>query len=624
MPTSELSDALNPHYAQSRSRSSHASSSNQRYPPISQPTVQQHVPHRSELESAIAEPPRQLASPPTPSLTGTPRSSHNPPSGGVHAVQELIRFLASTREAHEIERKRRIAWEQEQEARYVLRQAEMERRMLEMRQEITALKARVAFSSLAGGSSSASLSSTNTVAPEPAPEPAPYPHPSPPHIERQQPTPTTSPALSHTSTPNYVSSPAITSATQPVAGPSSHSAPDATVASASTSHLPSPSLPPARFINVDPSSSSQNTRKRSVFESETEEEFSSEDSSLPPAQRLRRKNHHDTRCLTIQHVMRNHLLRVMQLESDKYLPDSHEEGTTLGPDEPVRFVWDKTPKQSVHNGRMKERVLHDLKASRGLYKHVPDKEFGKKSLDSVFDQAFVTLRQKFKAQRDASVAKSHKQREDTKALRARRLSRRKLKLSNRSDARNKMEMFEHVTFDGALQIECMSSEESEVEEDSASGSRSTLRIRGFPWRSLRLQHFFDILDEGDKHNNAQRPRRGVGRKERYAGPPKEGFILPPHGVASWMISKRWMSMMQISHAEVLGMLKNIIVDPGGFDWNQFHALGEESEDERWLEMGHHVPHPTQNTLHYSLQPDGTGIPAATSSSLQNALSHHVA
>ena len=124
--------------------------------------------------------------------------------------------------------------------------------------------------------------------------------------------------------------------------------------------------------------------------------------------------------------MRNHLLRVMMLESDKELPDSHVEGTALEPDEPVRFVWDKTPRQSVHNGRMKERVLKDLKMSRKLYRHVPDKDFGKKTLDSVFDQAFVTLRQKFKAQRDESAARAHRQREEVKAQRARRTSRRKV------------------------------------------------------------------------------------------------------------------------------------------------------------------------------------------------------
>lgn len=153
------------------------------------------------------------------------------------------------------------------------------------------------------------------------------------------------------------------------------------------------------------------------------------------------------------------------------------------------------------------------------------------------------------------------------------------KLGNRSDARNKMAVFEHVTFDGALQIECMSSEESEVEEDDGSGTRTTFfRIRGFPWRSLRLQRFFDALDEEDRVDNTQRPRRGVGRKERFPGRVKEGILIPPKGVASWMISKRWMEMMEGSHGgEVVGLLKEVVVEPVGFDWGRFDMLGEESE-----------------------------------------------
>lgn len=116
----------------------------------------------------------------------------------------------------------------------------------------------------------------------------------------------------------------------------------------------------------------------------------------------------------------------MQIESDKNLPDSHIEGTPLSSTDPIRFVWDKTPKQSVHNGRMKTRFLTDLKAKRRLYKHVPDKEFSKKILDSAFDQAFVTLRLKFKAQRDASIAQNLRQKDAMKAVKARRLSRKKL------------------------------------------------------------------------------------------------------------------------------------------------------------------------------------------------------
>lgn len=139
-----------------------------------------------------------------------------------------------------------------------------------------------------------------------------------------------------------------------------------------------------------------------------------------------------------------------------------------------------------------------------------------------------------------------------------------------------MGVFEHVTFDGALQIECMSSEESEEEEDAETGIRTTLfRVRGFPWRSVRLQRFFDRLDEEDKVDNAQRPRRGVGRRERVAGPPKEGMLVPPKGVASWMVSKRWLGAVG---GEVGGLVQEAVVDPGGFDWGRtgFAGLGEES------------------------------------------------
>lgn len=115
----------------------------------------------------------------------------------------------------------------------------------------------------------------------------------------------------------------------------------------------------------------------------------------------------------------------MKVEDDKNLPDTHFEGAVLGPDDPVRFVWDKTPKQSVHNGRMKARVLDDIKSNRILYKHVPEKDFGKKALESAFDQAFTTFRQKFKAQRDVNTALTIKKRDDSKSAKARRLSRKK-------------------------------------------------------------------------------------------------------------------------------------------------------------------------------------------------------
>lgn len=124
--------------------------------------------------------------------------------------------------------------------------------------------------------------------------------------------------------------------------------------------------------------------------------------------------------------MRAHFLRMMQVDTDKELPDSHAEGVALGPSEPIRFVWDKTTKQSVHNGRMKTRIMNDIRENNKLYRHVPRKDFNKKTLDAVFEQCFVTFRQKFRAQRDALTAQNLKKREDAKARRARHVSRRKI------------------------------------------------------------------------------------------------------------------------------------------------------------------------------------------------------
>lgn len=115
----------------------------------------------------------------------------------------------------------------------------------------------------------------------------------------------------------------------------------------------------------------------------------------------------------------------MDLPNDKELPDSHPEGEPLEAPHPVRFVWDKTTKQSAHNGRMKLRVLEDFRARRRLYKHVPDREFSKKLIDGAFEQSFTTFRQKFTTHRDELAASRHKEREDAKARKSRHILRRK-------------------------------------------------------------------------------------------------------------------------------------------------------------------------------------------------------
>ncbi|KAF5388452.1 hypothetical protein D9615_000536 [Tricholomella constricta] len=582
MPSSELSNALNPYINQSRSRTSSSAYSTP-YNLVAQPPAQPYIPHRSELESAISEPPP----PPPPEIVTTTVVTRQPNPANIQAVQELLRIVVATRESQEIERRRRVAWEQEQEAKFTQRQAEMERMMLEMRQEITTLQSTVS-------ANSKSPSSSGLLTPQ---------HNMSPPIAIQRPPQPASP-ISPISQPSSYTYPSFVqgSSSQAFPGHTSYSGhfqispqPEPIVV-----ETPAPSVTPSpspQLTFVQPSqlhhdlpTSPGNRRKRQTSDLSSDDDGDSSDSSASNSGRpLKRISHHDKRCLTIHHAIREHILRLMQVESDKHLPDSHREDMPLGPKDPVRFVWDKTTKQSVHNSRMKERVIADIKANRRMYKHVVDKDFLKKVLDAAFEASFVTFRQKFKAQRDEALALHHKKREENKARKARHLSRRKIKLSNRSDARMKVDALQHVTFDGALQLECMSSEESDYDEN---GTRSSgvLRTRGFHWRSTRLKRFYGILDDEERADKFLMPKRGVGRKERCTGPPKEEFLLPPKRVATWMISRQWIKASQMQYPDLPDVLATLVEDPPGFDWDQFVALGEESENS-------HLERIEQTTLH---------------------------
>jgi hypothetical protein len=149
------------------------------------------------------------------------------------------------------------------------------------------------------------------------------------------------------------------------------------------------------------------------------------------------------------------------------------------------------------------------------------------------------------------------------------------KLSNRAEAREKIPAVEHVTFDGALQVECMSSEDSDYETDASGAQIAILRTRGYAWRSQRLNRLYTILDDG----TPVKIKRGTGKKERYTGPLKEGLHLPPKGVASWMISKRWLNAAQRDHSDLPIVLRKLIEEPPGFEWSQLSLLGEDSENE---------------------------------------------
>ncbi|KAJ7044497.1 hypothetical protein C8F04DRAFT_588509 [Mycena alexandri] len=535
MPSSELTDALNPH---ARPRNSNASA----YPTPAMQPAQPYIPQRSELELAISEPP------PT-------RSRPHPSPGAITAVQELVSLVASTKQAQEIERTRRMGWEREQEAKYIQRQAEMERQMLEMRTEIASLRALVnanhspLFTPYNGSPAIANLRH-----PRPASPISPVSQPSS-HSQQQfvqgssrlQPTSTLNLALQY--------SPAAPRTVTP--SPSRHD-----------SEAPSSVYRPRK------------RRRRSAPLSEDESGGSASDSSSGSRPVHRRTDHHDKRILTVQRAIRAHLLLSMDLANDKALPDSHTEGEPLDPPAPVRFVWDKTTKQSAHNGRMKLRVLQDFRARRRLYKHVPDKEFNNKVVESAFEQSYTTFRQKFRAQRDAMAASRVKEREESKARKARHLARRKTKLSNRADARLKLDTFGHVIFDGAMQVECMSSEESDFDTDTEHPRGSgPLQTRGYEWRSTRLLRFYAVLDEEDTADARARPKRGVGRRERFTGPHKEGFHLPPKGIASWMVSRRWVFTAQVVHPDLGDALKELVFDAPGWDWTRFGELGVETDNE---------------------------------------------
>ena len=115
----------------------------------------------------------------------------------------------------------------------------------------------------------------------------------------------------------------------------------------------------------------------------------------------------------------------MSITEDDPLPANHIEGAPLGDNEPVRFIWVRTIKQSQHNTRMKKRVINDLIDARELYEHVPQDDFAVENLDMVFDQTFSTLRSRYKAQTDANVAQRKKKKEINKMIKIRRANRKR-------------------------------------------------------------------------------------------------------------------------------------------------------------------------------------------------------
>ncbi|KAF6762738.1 hypothetical protein DFP72DRAFT_876790 [Ephemerocybe angulata] len=567
------------------------------------------MPQRSELDVAISEPHlRSQHAQQSYDLTKRRPSQ-------VEGLKVLRTFYLREREAQDFERQRRSEWEKAIEDAASKRQQAADRKLEEMSREIDYLRAAL--------HASQEMVAQVTGFTMPLPNLPPCPPPTAkmlPHYQSSSSTDVDEKMAFGPAHPGYFgsmarSSPA-TSDTQytPATTPESQ-----TASSASPETSPSP---PALQMQLK----KRRGRSSSSATPSSRDSDRSSDSSQSRVHRPPRKraNHHDKRCLTIQHAMRAHFWQMLQVNCDDRLPDSHCEAETLNPHEPIRFVWDKTTKQSVHNHRMKNRVLADIKENRNLYRNVPTKDFGKKTLDAAFEQCFTTFRQKYRAQNDDAVALQAKKREDAKARKARHVSRRKMKLSNRAESRLKLPEFQDVMFDPALSIECVSSEESDFEEQGGR-STNTLLTRGYAWRSSRLLRFYYMLDQEELSDKSTKPKRGVGKRNRICGPPKEGDLLPPKGVATWMISRRWLKVNRVVYPDLPQALDSIVVDTpqGDNNWFRVLRLGDETEvsDEDGLPSP--VNEPDLENYTFPQMPSMAIHPEfrSTSSSLEFALLH---
>ena len=198
------------------------------------------------------------------------------------------------------------------------------------------------------------------------------------------------------------------------------------------------------------------------------------------------------------------------------------------------------------------------------------------------------------------------------------------KLTSREESRQRLPGFSHPTFDGAMQLDCMSSEESDSEctIPLPSGEISSVRrlcVRGLLWRSTRLLRYFAALDAAQPSSRSPSPspspffsqtpdsesrrkrRRTLQRKERCVGPPKDGFHMPPKGVASWMVSRKWLRECALNGQQDIEDRVGDLVDDshgGDFDWDHYDGLGSETEEEEEVPVSE--PYIPYSDVSYSL------------------------
>ncbi len=242
------------------------------------------------------------------------RSRQQAPEG----VQALIKLVANTHQAAEIERKRRMAWEQEQEAKYAQRQADIERQMLAMRHEIGTLRSMFTTSSQTPFGGSPAFTAASIL-----------------HQMHAQPSSSMSPPLGASPVsqsavvPAYLGQPMLQQAPQlytmqsppeaqiqpyssmPQAGPSNHAQFGTSLTPSPSPHLqptltdptmhPQPTAPDAPTYHRSSPPKTKKKRKALAHSdsSSSDEGSDSSDSDAKRRPRKRRSNHHDQRCFTI-------------------------------------------------------------------------------------------------------------------------------------------------------------------------------------------------------------------------------------------------------------------------------------------------------------------------------------
>jgi hypothetical protein len=203
---------------------------------------------------------------------------------GVQAVHELLRVLTASKEAQEAERKRRLEWEQQQEEKHAQRQAELEQQLLEMRQELASVRGSIAINptfthAVQGDLSMPSDQPQQFMYYPPVFQPS-YHHD--PSFVQELPSHSPEPITQHSFDSTY----------------SHRQRLDHT--NAMDVELLPPADPPFSLSTTDEAASSRPVHTEAMIPSTPSNDVDDDnESSSNDGQPSKRKNHHDTRCLSI-------------------------------------------------------------------------------------------------------------------------------------------------------------------------------------------------------------------------------------------------------------------------------------------------------------------------------------